>query len=111
MSDDEEFTSDDFSLLERFSQSTYGNKLFKYLKKNQLFDGEDGKVLKKINRKIFYYYYAELSNKFVLFLERSRVSDDKIMKIISLLVPRPQSRSRYDIPFHGDEHRYINYME
>jgi hypothetical protein len=28
----EEFSSDDFALLERFSQSTYGDKLFKFLR-------------------------------------------------------------------------------
>lgn len=39
--DDEEFTSEDFALLERFSQSTYGDKLFKYLMKSQLFDDDE----------------------------------------------------------------------
>lgn len=38
LDDDEEFTYDDFSLLERFSYSTYGHKLFNHLKKNQLFE-------------------------------------------------------------------------
>lgn len=37
----EEFTSDDFALLERFSQSTYDNTLFKKLIKGQLLEDED----------------------------------------------------------------------
>lgn len=41
LNDDEEFTNDDFSLLERFSYNTYGHKLFNYLKKSQLFDDSD----------------------------------------------------------------------
>ncbi|XP_016841360.1 UDP-glucose:glycoprotein glucosyltransferase isoform X1 [Nasonia vitripennis] len=79
--DDEEFTSEDFALLERFSQSTYGDKLFKYLMKSQLFDDDE--------------------------YEKSDVTDDMIMKITSLLVPRPQTRSRFDVPFYGDEHSAI----
>ena len=48
---DEEFTSEDFSLLERFSQSTYGDKLFKYLMKDQLFDDDEyGKLIQEINK-------------------------------------------------------------
>jgi len=38
----EEFTSEDFSLLERFSQSTYGDKLFMKLIKDQIFNDEYG---------------------------------------------------------------------
>lgn len=37
--------------------------------------------------------------------EENDITDDTIMKITSLLVPRPQTRSRYDVPFHGDDHR------
>lgn len=40
---DEDFTNEDFSLLERFSQSTYGAKLFMRLLKDQFFiDDEYG---------------------------------------------------------------------
>lgn len=37
----EEFTSEDFSLLERFSHSTYGDKLFKKLIKGQLLEDDE----------------------------------------------------------------------
>lgn len=38
---DEEFTSDDFSLLERFSQSSYGDKLFIKLMKDEIFNDDE----------------------------------------------------------------------
>lgn len=38
---DEEFTSEDFSLLERFSQSTYGDKLFMKLIKDRIFNEDE----------------------------------------------------------------------
>jgi len=38
---DEEFTNEDFSLLERFSQSTYGEKLFMKLIKDRIFNDDD----------------------------------------------------------------------
>lgn len=38
---DEEFTNEDFSLLERFSQSTYGDKLFMKLMKDQFFNDDE----------------------------------------------------------------------
>lgn len=41
-------------------------------------------------------------------VEKNEVTDDMIMQISSLLVPRPQTRSRYDVPFRGDEYRYEN---
>ncbi|XP_029039597.1 UDP-glucose:glycoprotein glucosyltransferase [Osmia bicornis bicornis] len=77
----EEFTSEDFSLLERFSHSTYGDKLFKKLIKGQLLEDDE--------------------------YEKSEITDDMIMKITSLLVSHPQTRSRFDVPFHGDEYSAI----
>lgn len=41
LNDDEDFLSDDFELLQRFSESTYGDKLFKALVKKQLFNDDD----------------------------------------------------------------------
>lgn len=41
LDNNEEFTNDDFSLLERFSHSTYGDKLFKNLIKSQSEDDDD----------------------------------------------------------------------
>ncbi|XP_043524015.1 UDP-glucose:glycoprotein glucosyltransferase isoform X1 [Frieseomelitta varia] len=77
----EEFTSEDFSLLERFSQSTYDDKLFKKLIKGQLLENDE--------------------------YERSEITDDMIMKITSLLASHPQTRSRFHVPFHGDEYSAI----
>ncbi|XP_048265271.1 UDP-glucose:glycoprotein glucosyltransferase isoform X3 [Bombus terrestris] len=77
----EEFTSEDFSLLERFSQSTYDDKSFKMLIKEQLLENDEH--------------------------ERQEVTDDMIMKITSLLASHPQTRSRFHIPFHGDEYSAI----
>ncbi|XP_058805620.1 UDP-glucose:glycoprotein glucosyltransferase [Phymastichus coffea] len=79
--ENEEFTSDDFALLERHSQSTYGDKLFEYLLKNQETDDND--------------------------YEKNNISDDMIMKITSLLVPRPYTRNRFDVPFYGDEYSSV----
>ncbi|XP_034947696.1 UDP-glucose:glycoprotein glucosyltransferase [Chelonus insularis] len=86
LNDDENFSSKDFALLERFSQSTYGAKLLKNLNETQGVhmknnaNNEDG---------------------------NERISDDVIMQIISLLVPRPQTRNRYNVPFSGDEYSVI----
>ncbi|XP_011503813.1 PREDICTED: UDP-glucose:glycoprotein glucosyltransferase [Ceratosolen solmsi marchali] len=77
--EEEEFTSDDFALLERFSQSTYGDKLFKYLRKCQVNNDE--------------YENGDIS--------------DIIMKITSLLVSKPQTRSRFNVPFHSDKFSVI----
>lgn len=41
LDDNEEFTNDDFSLLERFSQSNYGEKLFMKLIKDQIFNEDE----------------------------------------------------------------------
>jgi UDP-glucose:glycoprotein glucosyltransferase len=38
---DEEFANEDFSLFERFSQSTYGDKLFMKLIKDRIFNDDD----------------------------------------------------------------------
>ncbi|XP_046423993.1 UDP-glucose:glycoprotein glucosyltransferase isoform X1 [Neodiprion fabricii] len=78
----EEFTSEDFGLLERFSQNTYGNKLFKHVMKADSLDDDDE-------------------------YEKIDITDDMIVKIVALLVPRPQTRSRVDVPFHSDEHSAI----
>nr|XP_012149315.1 PREDICTED: UDP-glucose:glycoprotein glucosyltransferase isoform X2 [Megachile rotundata] len=81
LDENEEFTSEDFSLLERFSQSSYGDKLFKKLIKGQLLEDDE--------------------------YEKSEITDDMIMKITSLLVSHPQTRARFDVPFHGDEYSAI----
>ncbi|CAG5096209.1 Similar to Uggt: UDP-glucose:glycoprotein glucosyltransferase (Drosophila melanogaster) [Cotesia congregata] len=80
LDEDEEFTRDDFSLLERFSHNTYGDKLMKSLQVIQSTDDDD---------------------------DDTEISDDVIMQITSLLVLRPQTQSRYDIPYSGDEHSVI----
>ncbi|XP_076640007.1 UDP-glucose-glycoprotein glucosyltransferase [Colletes latitarsis] len=78
---DEEFTSEDFSLLERFSHNSYGDKLFKKLIKGQLLEDDE--------------------------YEKNEITDDMIMKITSLLVSHPQTRSRFDVPFHGDDYSAV----
>ncbi|KAG7199513.1 hypothetical protein KM043_014130 [Ampulex compressa] len=78
---EEEFSSDDFSLLERFSQSTYGEKLFKKLIKGRLLQDDE--------------------------YEKNEITDDMIMKIISLLASHPQTRNRFDVPFHGDDYSAV----
>ncbi|KAK0098278.1 hypothetical protein PV326_009913 [Microctonus aethiopoides] len=77
----ESFTTEDFELLERFSDSTYGDKLLKNLATIQAIESTAN--------------------------SEQEISDDVIMQIASLLVPRPQSRSRYDVPFSGDEHSAV----
>ncbi|XP_074098561.1 UDP-glucose-glycoprotein glucosyltransferase [Cotesia typhae] len=81
LDEDEEFTRDDFSLLERFSHNTYGDKLMKSLQALQSTVDDDD--------------------------DDTEISDDVIMQITSLLVLRPQTQSRYDIPYSGDEHSVI----
>ncbi|CAK9802630.1 UDP-glucose:glycoprotein glucosyltransferase [Anthophora quadrimaculata] len=83
LDDGEEFTSEDFSLLERFSQSTYGDKFFKKLIKGQLLEDNDDEY------------------------ERNEITDDMIMKITSLLASHPQTRSRFHVPFHGEDYSVI----
>ncbi|CAL7942835.1 unnamed protein product [Xylocopa violacea] len=82
LDDGEEFTSEDFSLLERFSRSTYDDKLFKRLIKGQLLEDDDE-------------------------YEKNEITDDMIMKITSLLASHPQTRSRFRIRFHGDDYSAI----
>ncbi|XP_053979752.1 UDP-glucose:glycoprotein glucosyltransferase isoform X1 [Hylaeus volcanicus] len=81
LENNEEFTSEDFSLLERFSQNSYGDKLFNKLIKGQLFEDDE--------------------------YEKNEITDDMIMKITSLLVSHPQTRSRFDVPFHGDDYSAV----
>lgn len=47
LDDDEEFTNEDFSLLERFTQSTYDDKLLKKLIKGQLLENDEYGMIKK----------------------------------------------------------------
>lgn len=66
---DEDFISDDFSLLERYSMNSYGDKIMQVLKQNILNEEED-------------------------LIENS----DVLMQAVGLLVSRQQTRSRFDIP-------------
>nr|CAD7428481.1 unnamed protein product [Timema monikensis] len=72
----ERFTTDDFSLLERFNMNNYGDKLLALLKKQ----GDDDDV----------------------------VTSDILMQTVALLVSRTQSRSRFEIPFKGEEYSVVN---
>nr|CAD7441964.1 unnamed protein product [Timema bartmani] len=71
----ERFTTDDFSLLERFNMNNYGDKLLAVLKKQ----GDEDDV----------------------------VTSDILMQTVALLVSRTQSRSRFEIPFRGEEYSVV----
>ncbi|XP_017781204.1 PREDICTED: UDP-glucose:glycoprotein glucosyltransferase [Nicrophorus vespilloides] len=71
----EEFSIEDFGLLEQYSSATYIDKLQQALEKTK----ED---------------YGE-------------VSSDSFMKMVSLLVSRPQSKSRFEIASENDEYSVI----
>lgn len=77
LDDDELFTTDDFALVERLSNHHHGDKIRVVLKKfdddTSIDDDDVDKTSKKGN-------------------------SDKIMKLIALLVPRTQSKSRLAIP-------------
>ncbi|XP_063978446.1 UDP-glucose:glycoprotein glucosyltransferase isoform X2 [Diachasmimorpha longicaudata] len=73
------FANQDFALLERFSHSTYGEKLMTNLEKIHASDDEEDQA----------------------------ISDDVIMEIASLLVPRLQTRSRYNVPAGGEKHSVV----
>lgn len=75
LEDDESFTIEDFSLLERFTHSTYLDKIDFALENTS----ED---------------------------EEPLTSND-LLKIIYLLVSRPQTKSRFDITFAGDEYSVV----
>ncbi|CAH1183606.1 unnamed protein product [Phaedon cochleariae] len=76
LDENEDFTAEDFNLLDRFSSSSYLEKINTALKIDSDDDDED-------------------------------LSSDSMMKIISLLISRPQSRSRFEITFAGDEHSVV----
>lgn len=77
LEDSEDFTVDDFSLLERFSLSTYGDRILQALKAKHSDDDED-------------------------------VDDsDQLMDAVAILVSRPQTRSRFDIPARGEKYSVV----
>lgn len=73
LEDDETFTTEDFSLIERLSNHHHGDNIRVVLKKYD----EDSASFDKASK---------------------RGNSDKIMKLIALLVPRQQSKSRLSIP-------------
>ncbi|XP_074027064.1 UDP-glucose-glycoprotein glucosyltransferase [Leptinotarsa decemlineata] len=75
LDENEEFIAEDFNLLERFSSSSYLEKINGILSK----DAED----------------------------EEEITSDSMMRIISLLISRPQSRSRFEIVYAGDEHSVL----
>lgn len=74
LNDNEVFTVDDFGLIERLSTHQHGTKIKKVLKKYEDEFSERGDINPKA------------------------ASSDLVMKLITLLVPREQSRSRFTIP-------------
>lgn len=90
LEESEDFSTEDFSLLERFSFATYGEKIKTALERCT--ECQDGNKHFK-NEKRF------LSS-LPCFAE---MSSNTFLRIISLLVSRPQTRNRFEIGFHGDE--------
>lgn len=74
LNDNEVFTVDDFGLIERLSTHQHGTKIRKVLTKYEDEFGERGDINAKA------------------------ANHDLVMKLITLLVPREQSRSRFTIP-------------
>lgn len=66
LDDDEEFTNEDFSLLERFTQSTYDDKLLKKLIKGQLLENDEYGMIKNQYETIYDIKYV-IYNKYVTF--------------------------------------------
>lgn len=75
LDESELFTTDDYSLMERFSNHQYGDKIRKLL---QASDNTD-----------------------------LQVDSDAILKLITILVPRQQSRSRFAIPNDLQDHHTV----
>lgn len=73
--EDESFTIEDFSLLERFSRSSYLDKINLSLQSTS--DDED------------------------------QISSNALLKIVHLLMSRPQTKNRFEISFAGDEHSVL----
>ncbi|CAH0557003.1 unnamed protein product [Brassicogethes aeneus] len=75
LDDDEDFSTEDFGLLERFSSASYVDKITEAIQKD-----------------------AE---------EEEDVTSDTFLKMVSLLVSKTQSKSRFDINYSGTEHSVI----
>lgn len=75
LEDDEIFTIEDFSLLERFTRSSYLDKINSALESTV----EDEEIL----------------------------SSNDLLKIVYLLVSRPQTKSRFDISYAGDQYSVL----
>lgn len=74
---DEEFTNEDFSLLERFSQSTYGSKLFMRLLKDQFFNDDEYGIVIYIS----FIYYVHIYN-FYKFMRKNNIFKITFLKIL-----------------------------
>ncbi|KAJ4438070.1 hypothetical protein ANN_14009 [Periplaneta americana] len=84
LEDSEKFTLDDFSLLERYSMNSYGDKILQTLKKKRLDDDDDDDDS-----------------------DEALKNSDVLMQAMALVVSRPQSRSRFEIPVHSDIHSVV----
>lgn len=90
--DDELFTREDFSLLEKYSYSTYGEKLNKIIDEIETFTDDDDN---------------DEEDNDVDDIKNKEITDDTIMQISSLLVPRQQTRVRYEIPSSGENYSVV----
>lgn len=75
LEDDEQFTIDDFGLIERFANHQYGDKIRNLLQATENTD--------------------------------LQIDSDAILRLVSILVPRQQSRSRFTIPNEVQDHHTV----
>lgn len=101
LEENESFSSEDFNLLERFSSTVYLDKINNILTKDG--DEEDG-TLSFSYLKICTFCLINYCFLYVFILD---ISSNVLLKIVSLLVSRPQTKSRFDINFGGDEHSVV----
>ncbi|KAJ8978902.1 hypothetical protein NQ317_008881 [Molorchus minor] len=75
------------------------------LEEDETFTADDFNLLERFTSAIYLEKITELLSKEVD--EEEDITSDSLMKIISLLVSRPQTKSRFDITFGGDEHSVV----
>lgn len=92
---EEKFTLEDFALLERFITATYLEKINQALSKAS--DEDDGILI--------FYHTLSFFLYFLIFILELR--SNAFLKVISLLVSRPQTRNRFEITASGDEYSVL----
>ncbi|XP_059489463.1 UDP-glucose:glycoprotein glucosyltransferase isoform X2 [Neocloeon triangulifer] len=83
LEDDEKFLADDFALLDKFSMTAHTDRLQQAIKKADENSYEADQV------------------------PRGRQSSDLLMRLVAILVSRPSTKSRFEIPFVGDQYSVV----